>query len=184
MHQVHQRPQDPLHDPTEMRPRDRTIRQGKPMLFTAFAQRLALKFPGVIDIQAFGFAMDRPGDLHAQPLQPGLLGHGRMRQTEPYRGGGWRVEGETYSRDTPTEHVDSDGERGPAKRPALLGIHNDEVDQGMLDLKHLERRARLGCAAWRRAQGLHRSSACALLQHNLRTDRTDPRADRIRRWDL
>jgi len=54
----------------------------------------------------------------------------------------------------------------------------------MIDLKHLERRVRLGCAAWRRAQGLRRSGAFALLQHNLRTDSTDPRADRIRRWDL
>src|SRR5262245_47048954 len=105
-----------------MRPRDRPIRQYNAMLFTAFAERLAMKLLGVVHIEALRFARDGPGHRRANPLQPGLFVHRGMREAEPHRGGGRRVQRQTYARNTATEHVNRYGEIRPADWQPLIGI--------------------------------------------------------------
>src|SRR5215813_3245005 len=102
-----------------------------------------------------------------------------MREAEPHRGGGWWVQGEAYACNTATEHVNRHGERGPADRQPLIGIHHDEIHERMIHLKDLERCARLWCAARCRQEGLCRGGAFTPLPRHLGTDGTDPRADRI-----
>src|SRR5262249_7348516 len=97
MHHGHQGAKDPLHYPTKMRPCHRPMREGNAMLVTAFAERLAMKLLGVVDIETARFPRNRPVDLYANPFQPGVFGHGSMREAEPHRGGGWRVQGEAYA---------------------------------------------------------------------------------------
>ena len=55
-----------------------------------------------------------------------------MREAQPHRGGGRRVQRQAYARNTTTEHVNRHGEIGSADRQPLIGIHDNEVYQPMV----------------------------------------------------
>src|SRR5262249_46645154 len=110
MHHIHEGAKNPLHHSAKMRPSDRPMRQYNTMLFTAFAVRLATKLLALVPREALRFARDGPGHRRANPLQPGLFVHRGMREAEPHRGGGRRVQRQTYARNTATEHVNCYGE--------------------------------------------------------------------------
>ena len=69
-----------------------------------------MKLLGVVHLEALRFARDGPGHLRANPLSPGLFIHRGMREAQPHRGGGRRVQRQAYARNTTTEHVNRDGE--------------------------------------------------------------------------
>lgn len=128
------------------------------MLLAATAQRLALEFGRVVQVELHGFAAHRPVHFHVQPLQPGTLVAGDMREAQADGDGGRGFQRDHHAEHATGEHVDGDGEVRTANRLPVALVHHDQVDDRVVDLHLLQRRGHGG----RLAAGTLQAAGCVL----------------------
>ena len=144
MDHLHRRADDPLHDAAVVRLPGRAVVQLDAMLLAASAQGLALELGRVIQIEPLGLTAHRPVHLHVQPLQPGTLVAGDMREAQADRDGGWGFQRDHHAEHTAGEGVDSDGQVRTANRLSVALVHDDQVDDRVVDLHLFQRRGHGG----------------------------------------
>src|SRR6185312_4019525 len=132
------RANEPLNMSAVMRRADGSVVDGNPVLLAAAAQRFGSELLGVVEMQAAHETM-RPVCLDLPLAQaPDLRQHG-MRETQRHAGRRGRLQGQMEAHHTAGTNVDSECHPRPLDRCAGDAVHDDHVDQGVVDLDERKR---------------------------------------------
>jgi len=179
---LHDRADDPLDDPAVVRTTARPVGQPDAVLLTATPQRLAVELGGIVYEQLSRRSDHRPRHaLDTQILQPGLLIAGHVGQAQPHGCGRRRLQGHDHADGTPARLIEADTEVGPADRLAFPLVHDDHVDDRVIDLHPLQDPVDAGhvvTGGLQRAGGIRSSPAARDLR---RMQAVDPRRHRVPR---
>ena len=104
----------------------------------------------------------KPGTINRPPTgtfpwpltQPGLLVAGHVRQAQPHRCSPRWLQGHDHAHSTPARIIEGETEVGPADRLAFPLVHDDQVDDRVVDLYPLQDRVDTGDVV---ASGLQRT---------------------------
>ncbi|SFU11450.1 hypothetical protein SAMN04487915_111125 [Arthrobacter sp. ov118] len=129
-----------LNDAAVVRSSRRPIGQPNAVLLAPAPQCLALELRSVIQEQRFRLPAHRPIRLHAEPFEPRPFITGCVGKAQPHGHSRRRLQSDDHSHERPAVHIDRNSQIRAANRSTLALIHDDHVNDRVVDLYLLQDR--------------------------------------------